>query len=310
MRLKGMLEHRFHALGRACHLVVEDRGGRGQSWLDSAVTEIHRIQSRFGAYTPGSLVHQFNHPGERSAMAPLDPEATQLFDYVEALWERSGRLYDPTIGPLEKLWRTRFDNAPDNEAIRSSLAKLGWHHLQREDGYLVAGLRGLQINLNSCICPYAVDSVRRLLRARGVESALIDLDRDAGTIGRQPDGANWLVGVRYPHGSRTAIHRLKLNNGCYSLRGNFEQSLVLGGERFGRAYSPLDGSPIPGLLSVAVTAGNCLEACAAATVGRFRSEPEGLSWLTGLDLPWLAIDRQWQCLGPLARRGGLAASAP
>ncbi len=38
-------------------------------------------------------------------------------------------------------------------------------------------------------------------------------------IGRQFDGANWLIGVRHPHGSRTAITRLKLNGKGFSSAG-------------------------------------------------------------------------------------------
>ena len=90
------------------------------------------------------------------------------------------------------------------------------------------------IDMNSSIKPYAIDSIRRLLNNRGVEHALVEMDRDAATIGRQFDGANWLIGVRHPHGPRTAITRLKLNGKGFSMRGDFEHRVRLSGENFGR----------------------------------------------------------------------------
>ena len=126
------------------------------------------------------------------------------------------------------------------------------------------------------------------------------MDQDIATIGKQPDGANWLVGMRFPRGSRAAIARLKLNHKGYAMRGDFERAITLDGERFGRALSPVDGQPIPGLLSVAVIADNCLTACSAASVARLKTETNGLNWLENIGLPWMAVDRKLNCHGPLS----------
>ncbi len=124
-------------------------------------------------------------------------------------------------------------------------------------------------------------------------------DDDIATIGKQPDGANWLVGVKYPKGSGMAITRLKLNNRGYAIRGDFERCISIDKERFGNALSPIDGHPIPGLLSVGVMADSCLEACGAATVAQVKTELAALKWLEKLGYPWVAIDRQLQCHGLL-----------
>ena len=79
-----------------------------------------------------------------------------------------------------------------------------------------------------------------------------------------------------------------------------EHRLNIAGENFGRALSPVDGQPVPGLLSVAVIAENCLTACSAASIARLKTEQAGLRWLARLGLPWLAVDRSLNCHGPLA----------
>ena len=110
------------------------------------------------------------------------------------------------------------------------------------------------------------------------------------------------MGFRHPKGPRTAIARLKLNNKGFAMRGNFEHRIQLGAENFGRALSPVDGQPLPGLLSVAVVADNCLTACSAASIARLKTEQAGIAWLDKLGLPWLAIDRELNCIGPLSPR--------
>jgi thiamine biosynthesis lipoprotein len=130
----------------------------------------------------------------------------------------------------------------------------------------------------------------------------MEMEQEVTSIGKQPGGANWLVGMRVPAGSRAAIIRLKLNHKGFAIRGDFEQASVQQGEKFGRALSPVDGQPIPGLLSVAVIAENCLTACSAANVARLKTEATGIKWLEKLGLPWMAVDRQLKCHGPLAQK--------
>lgn len=304
--MNGLVEKRFHALGRACHIAVDDLNGHGAALLDLAISEMQRIDERLGAHRYGSLVHAFNHSQSPSAVTATEGEVYQLLEYVSALRVQTGNLFDPSIVAVDKLWRRTQPAIPSDQAIQDALTMTGWPFLKYDGRAFTSNTERLQINLDSCICPYVVDRLRKLLRREGATSALIDLDRDVGTIGRQPDGANWLVGIRYPHGTRTAIHRLKLNDTCYSQRGNFERQLIIGGERFGQAFSPVDGYPIPGPLSVAVTASQCLEACAAATVGRFRTEQASRDWLRALNLPWMSFDRARACHGPLAQSAGIS----
>ena len=183
------------------------------------------------------------------------------------------------------------------------LKLVGWRHLEFSPEGAHLAKKGMLIDFNSCIRPYAIDSVRKVLVKNGATNALIELGQDIATIGKQPDGSNWMVGVRFPKGARTAIARLKLNHKGYAMRGDYEHVTVLDGERYGRALSPVDGQALPGLLCVAVIADNCLTACSAASVARLKVEASGLKWLEKLGLPWMAIDRQLNCHGPLSPAG-------
>ncbi len=296
-------ETRLQAFGVSCHLIVSSAGGDGEALLQSAHEEILRLERKFSAFDPDSLISQINRDAGGLAATPIDAETRGLFSYVTALWRESSHLFDPSV-------RLVYDCYDSDGKVLASIQQLnditrlvGWSKLEISDEGARLSSEGMLIDLNSCVRPYAVDTVLKLLRRNGAESAMIEMGADSGTIGRQADGANWTVGVRFPRGSRTGIARLKLNNRGFAVRGDFERAVTINDELFGRTLSPVDGLPIPGLLSVVVVADNCLTACSAASIARTKSESNGIKWLKQLGFPWMAIDRNLNCHGPLAPEG-------
>ncbi len=295
-------ELRLHVFGSACHLLVEQDTGGSPDVLELAESELARLEVKFASFCPNSIVDSINAAAGTGAFTELDAEARSLFSYVDALWNQSSHLFDPTTHVLLGCYDARGNLLATDKQLLGMLKLVGWSSLELTPQGARLPLKGMQISLDDCIRPYAVDSIRKLFIKNGVSNALIEMDRDIASIGKQPDGANWLVGVRHPRGPRTAITRLKLNDRGFAMRGNFEKRVSVSGENFGRALSPVDAQPLPGLLSVVVIAENCLTACSAATIARLKTEQAGIRWLEKLGYPWMAIDRELRCHGPLAPR--------
>lgn len=295
----------IRVFGQACHLVIEDRDNRGAHWLSHCEQELLRLEQRFSAYVADSFTSQLNRSAGTGSFTPLDAEARSLFQFVDALWAESKHQFDPTIRILHDCYDENGKLLATAKQLDKMLKLVGWGNLEIGEAGAHMAHQGMLVDLNSCIRPYALDSIRKILIKQNVESAFIEMGREAITIGKQPDGANWLVGARAPKGPHGAILRLKLNNKGFAVRGNFEHATVSDGEYFGRGLSPIDGLPIPGLLSVCVIAENCLTACSAASIARLKTEAAGLKWLANLGLPWMAVDRQFNCHGPLAQNQGL-----
>jgi thiamine biosynthesis lipoprotein len=280
--------------------MVDNQAGQGEEFLAIAMDELRRVETKFCAYQPNSVISDLNRSSGTGGYTPLDAETRSLLQFATALWQESKHLFDPTTRILQDCYADDGRLLATSEQLQQMLSLVGWGHLEVTENGARLQRKGMLVDLNSCVRPYAVDCARRLLLKHGVSHAKIEMDQDVVTVGRQPDGANWLVGLRHPHGPRTAITRLKLNDGGYAMRGDFERRVTVEGEHFGRGLSPVDGRPVPGLLSVAVTAENCLTACGATSVARLKTEQAALKWLDALGLPWLAIDRELRCHGPLA----------
>ena len=293
-------ELRLHVFGSACHLLVDHFSADSSDVLELARTELARLEAGFASFCPNSVVDSINRAAGTGAFTTLDAEARSLFGYVNALWDQSSHLYDPTTSVLLDCYDQKGQLLATNTQLQGMLKLVGWSSLEITTEGARLPTKGMQINLDDCMRPYAVDSIRKLFTSEGVKNALIEMDRDIASIGKQADGANWLVGVRHPKGPRTAIARLKLNDKGFAMRGDFEKRVKVAGENYGRALSPVDAQPLPGLLSVAVIAENCLTACSAATIARLKTEQAGIRWLEKLGYPWMAIDRELNCHGPLA----------
>ena len=296
---------RLHTFGRSCHLVITGPYNNCDEMVAMARDELVRLEEKFSSYRDTSVISRINQAAGTGSFSPLDAEGRSLFNYASTLWEQSKHLFDPTIRLLQNCYNDEGELRSTEAQLSDMLSLVGWSHMEVGKEGARLNKKGMLIDLNSCVCAYAVDSVRKILLKEGVESALIEMDQDVVTIGRQPDGANWLVGVRHPKGSRTAIARLKVNGMGFTRRGDFERRVMIKDEYFGRGLSPVDGHPVPGLLSVMVVADNCLTACSAASIARLKTEKTAMQWLDGLGMQWMAIDRKLGCHGPLAPRKGL-----
>jgi thiamine biosynthesis lipoprotein len=293
-------EVRLQAFGRVCHLVVDNSDGRGEELLARCQEELLRLEHKFSSYHPDSITSQLNQTAGTGYCVPVDAEARSLFLFADALWSESKHIFDPTTRILQDCYDSSGALLASPDQLHNMLELVGWDSCKVSDAGAELVNKGMLIDLNSCVRPYALDSLRKLLLKRAVSNAYIEMGEDVATIGKQPDGANWLIGVRIPKGTRAAIVRLKVNNQGFAVRGDFEHAFIQNDERYGRALSPIDGQPIPGLLSVTIIAENCLTACSAASIARLKTEATGIKWLEKLGLPWMAIDRQLNCLGPLA----------
>ena len=298
-----VLETRLNVLGHSCHIVFDGEPGEQSEITEKVTAEFKRIDDKFSAFNPKSVVAALNQNAGTGHYLSIDAESRSLFEYITALWNESHHLFDPTTRVLQECYDENGRAMATPAQLSEMVSLVGWSNLELSPEGARLGKKGMLIDLNSCVRPYAIDCVRKILRSSGVDHALITLDRDMSSVGKRADGANWLVGVRHPGKARTAISRLKLNNQSLAIRGDFERHSLINGERFGRALSPIDGQPIPGLLRVVVAAENCLAACGAASVARFRTESAGIQWLEQLGYPWMAVDRNLACHGPLAPGG-------
>ncbi|MDR0877198.1 MAG: FAD:protein FMN transferase [Treponema sp.] len=195
----------------------------------------------------------------------------------------SGGAFDPTVGPLVKLWGigTETPRIPDESEIAAALKLIDWRDLVIDKDAGTAWLRrpGQALDLGAIAKGYAADQAAAVVRAAGIRGALIDLGGNIYVTGSRGDAdfkrgigffkntgrrkasdsendRPWRVGVQDPLQGRGAyIGILQIRNKSVVTSGIYERYFESGGKRYHHILSTSDGCPVEnGLLSVTIIA--------------------------------------------------------
>ena len=209
---------------------------------------IEMILHKFNMYSPDSEISAVNRAAGIGAVAVSDDFREALRQGLE-LASLSDGLFDPTVGPIVKLWRIGSDRAhiPKPEDIRSALRLVGWKDVVLdEQAKKVALLRvGMTLDFGALLKGYAAVEVGRILSAHGVRSAIVDIGGSVLALGSRPDGAPWRIGLQTPGAPRgTSFGEVQARDEVVNTSGAYEQFFIANGRRYQHIMDPHTGYPV------------------------------------------------------------------
>jgi FAD:protein FMN transferase len=262
--------HRFMAMGT---LVDVTLFGTPPAAAEQAAREVeamfHALHEAWNPWGEGEL-GRLNEALARGQPAAPGEDLWQLLEEAAALSEASTGLFDPTLGPLVLLWgfaseENRPSAPPSAEDIAARLSRrVALGTLLRPDGR-VAGPPGVQLDLGAFLKGVAVDRAIELLRAQGIEHAIVNAGGDLRAIGRRGERP-WRVGIRAardPAGVAAAIEIA--NDEAVFTSGDYERYFEYQGRRYHHVLDPRSGYPSQGIASVTVLGPDAGRADAGAT---------------------------------------------
>ena len=210
-----------------------------------------------------------------TAPVSLPPAIGGLLDQLLDLSRKSGGAFDPTIGPVSRLWS--FDSEPRLPApqeLKAALTLVGYDRLvtgeeaffeltsvSRElfDGNAApleqaAALLdpGMSIDLGAAGKGAACDTALEEYRRAGIKGAVVAVGGSIGLYGKKPDGKDFRVSVRSPEGEGS-LGVLELPGGFVSTSGSYEKFFQQDGRTYCHLLDPRTGYPAEsGLTSVTV----------------------------------------------------------
>jgi thiamine biosynthesis lipoprotein len=294
------VEHNFKAMGGPCRLRLEAVDNSvTETAIAAAVAEVQRLEQKYSRYLDDSLTSEINRAAGVGKPVSIDEETAGLLNYANTAWRESDGLFDLTSGVLRRAWDFKSGRLPEQAEIDALLPLVGWDLVQwsRDSVYLPRS--GMELDFGGCVKEYAADSAAAQLRRHGVASALVDLSGDMVALGPPAGAGGWPVGIRHPEDKGAAVAQVLLPEGGLASSGDYERCLEIDGKRYGHILHPRTGWPTQGLVAVSVLARQCLVAGSSATIAMLKPVDEALRWLSGLGLPWLAVDSGLDCHGGL-----------
>jgi thiamine biosynthesis lipoprotein len=185
--------------------------------------------------------------------------------------ELSGGAFDPTVGPLVKLWGIGSDKprVPAADEIERALALVDWRDLviDRAAGTAFLRRRGQSLDLGAIAKGYAADEAAAILRGGRSRRALIDLGGNIFVLGERPWRESWRIGVQDPLAERGAyLGILRVKDKSVVTSGVYERYFEEGGRRYHHILSTSNGYPVEnGLLAVTIVAKRSIDADALST---------------------------------------------
>ncbi len=247
---------------------------------EEALDEIERLEAQLSLFRPTSEIARLNR---EAAAGPVkvSPPVFHLLAQARLLWELTEGAFDPTIGPLMRLWGFRGGEVrePTPAEVAEVRAGVGMDKVELNPADFTVHFThpGVRLDLGACGKGYALDRAVDILREAGVTRGLIH----GGTssvfaLGHQPDGRPWKVAL--PPAAAPDLQPARTGQTAEPWLAEFELAdnalgvsavgglvVLLPGKPWGHVLDPRTGEPVRRTLQAAVVLPSALEADALST---------------------------------------------
>ncbi|MDP1533151.1 MAG: FAD:protein FMN transferase [Rubrivivax sp.] len=214
--------------------------------------ELHRT---LHAWQPSDL-SRLNAALTQSQRAPVTPELAAMLHDAQTLSIQSSDLFNPAIGGLVALWGFHSDTpqarVPEAAAIgRWVRAAPRMRDLHIENGAVWSDNPAVRLDLGGYAKGRALDDAVRILKAHGIENALVNIGGNVIALGLHGDRP-WRVGIQHPRQPGT-LATLDLHDGeAIGTSGDYQRYFEAAGRRYSHLIDPRSGWPAAGMQSLTV----------------------------------------------------------
>jgi thiamine biosynthesis lipoprotein len=269
--------------------VVADSSQEAESAIDAAFDEIHRLEQLLSFWTEDSEIAAIYH---NAGVEPVkvSPETLEIMERAKYISEKTGGAFDPTVGPLMRLWDFREQKMPAPEEIKERIGLVDYRQLDidTKNSTALLKVKGMSFDTGGIAKGYAVDRAVEVLKQKGIKSGLVAIAGDIRGFGPK----EWKIGIRNPRAAdekSDVMATIVLKDRAISTSGDYERFFIRDGVRYHHILDPKTGLPARGTWSVSVIAKEAVLTDGLAT-GVFVMGPEkGLKLLEALGMDGLIV---------------------
>ncbi len=266
-----------------------------QQEIDAALA---RIDEQMSTWRDDSELSRFN-VSETTDWFEVSPAVALVVKESLRIAELSDGAFDPTVGPLVRLWsfgsKAGERNLPDPEQITAAQTHTGWQKVEVriEPPALRKSAPLVELDLSAIAKGYGVDVVSDRLVELGLPNHLVEIGGEIRTRGRKTDDSVWRAAIQRPDsgfGVRTAV--VELTDQSLATSGDYRNYFEVDGKRYSHTIDPQTGRPIEhAVASVSVVANSCMTADALATAINVLGPERGIPLATSLNAETLLLLR-------------------
>ncbi|NWG31881.1 MAG: FAD:protein FMN transferase [Rhodocyclaceae bacterium] len=228
--------------------------------LGEVLREFDRLHRAYHAWQPSELT-ALNEAIAAGRPHQVSAELASLIRTAQALAAQGEYLFDPGLGRLIALWGFQSDEfkpvLPDAETLKDLVAaKPSIADLRvADDGTVTSKNTAVALDFGGYLKGVALDRAAALLKARGIDDALINIGGNVLALGSK-GGVPWRVGIRHPRvelAGEGVIATLELRDGeAIGTSGDYQRFFEVDGKRYCHLIDPRTGAPAQGTQSLTV----------------------------------------------------------
>ncbi|TAN63056.1 FAD:protein FMN transferase [bacterium] len=213
---------------------------------ERAFEEIKRLQEIFSSYSPDSEAAKITKAAGQGAVN-VSPEMLELMTASLKVSALSNGAFDPTIGALGILWGYSGEsgNVPEKGALTKALKLVNYRLVETDTKNSTVALKntGMVLNLGGIAKGFVVGKTAEVLKANGVERAIVKAGGDMAFVQTVPEQKSFIIGIQDPRVKGKLIGEAHVTGGAISTSGDYERFFVKDGKRFNHILDPKTGMP-------------------------------------------------------------------
>ncbi len=221
------------------HAATREQAERAARDTFARVAELDAILSD---YRPDSELNRLS--ATSGVWTPIGADLFAVLARALEIAEASGGAFDPTIGPLTRLWREsrHTRTLPEDRALVEARGRVSWRYLKLDPAKRAAWLDrgGMRLDLGGIAKGYILQAAMAVLVTSGTPQALAEAGGDI-VVGDAPPGKEgWRIDV--PHADAAfARSTVALARVAVSTSGATAQSVDINGVRYSHVVDPWTG---------------------------------------------------------------------
>jgi thiamine biosynthesis lipoprotein len=250
------------------------------------------INAVYNKWNPDSEISRLNRL-QAGVIAPLSKELAAFLEFTQQIVELSEGRFDPTIEPLQQLWKQKLGlgQIPTEREIALLIPAIGWHRLHFDHRLFYKDHDLTSLDLGGIAKGHCVDLIVEALNQAGYENVYVEWGGEIRTSGKHPEQRPWRVFISNLGDNQpdNALAYVDLANQAIATSGDYLQQWKGPNQTtYFHIFNPSTYRPListeASIASASVLASSCALADGLATVAMlFPSVEQAQVWLESVN---------------------------
>jgi thiamine biosynthesis lipoprotein len=245
-----------------------------------AFNRIDQLNYIMSDYLPDSELNRLSRSSGSGEYIQISPDLLKVIKTGQHWAIKTNGIFDITIGPYSQLWRRagRKDRLPTPEQINNASECVGYNniHIDPDNGKVMLGKKGMQLDLGGIAKGYAVDEMFNIFKNAGINRLLVDGGGDIRTGEAPPGKKGWKLVLENLQEDNQVIYA---TNTSIATSGDLYRYVLIDSVKYGHIIDPRTGYGMTTPRTVTIQASNCMEADILASTISILGAKDGSGFL-------------------------------